>query len=93
MHGLFQRCKDTEYAMEQPAKSNYLRLLFLNMVNQSIIIQYPSNYQMSLASNVEGRIKTFTCSTCDKTFDNQQTLDSHISRDHSVQSESPAGVG
>ena len=48
---------------------------------------------MSLASNVEGRIKTFTCSTCGKTFDNQQTLDSHISRDHSVQSESPAGVG
>ncbi len=49
--------------------------------------------KMSRASNVEGKNKTFTCSTCGKTFDSQQTLDSHMSRDHSVQSESPAGVG
>lgn len=48
---------------------------------------------MSRASNVEGRNKTFTCSTCGKTFDNQQTLDSHMSRDHGVQAESLAGVG
>ncbi len=48
---------------------------------------------MSRASNVEGRNKTFTCSTCGKTFDSQQTLDSHKGKDHTVQSESPAGVG
>jgi ribosomal protein L31 len=48
---------------------------------------------MSRASNVEGRNNTFTCSTCGKTFDNQSTLDSHMSMDHSVQAESPAGVG
>jgi hypothetical protein len=48
---------------------------------------------MSQASNVEGRNKTFTCSTCGKTFDSQQTLDSHKDKDHSEQSESPAGAG
>ena len=48
---------------------------------------------MSRASNVERRNKSFTCSTCGKIFDSQQTLDSHKGRDHSVQSESPAGVG
>jgi len=48
---------------------------------------------MSRASSVEDRNKTFTCSTCGKTFDSQQTLDSHRNRDHSLQSEPPAGVG
>ena len=40
---------------------------------------------MSRASNVEGRNKTFTYSTCGKTFDSQQTLDFHMNRDQSIQ--------
>jgi hypothetical protein len=48
---------------------------------------------MSRASNADSRNKIFACSICGKTFDSQQTLDSHKSKDHSVQSESPAGVG
>ncbi len=48
---------------------------------------------MSRASNVDSRNKIFACSTCGKTFDSQQTLDSHKGRDHGVQPESPAGVG
>jgi hypothetical protein len=48
---------------------------------------------MSRASNAEGRIKPLICTICGKRFDSQQTLDSHKGKDHSVQSESPAGVG
>ena len=38
-------------------------------------------YDMSRASNKEGRNKTFTCSTCGKSFDSQQTLDSHKNKE------------
>jgi hypothetical protein len=48
---------------------------------------------MSGASNLAGRMKTFTCLICGKNFESNETLQVHKDKEHSITPEPPAGVG
>ena len=37
--------------------------------------------------------KEYRCSICDKIFDSAETLNSHMTMEHSQKSHAPAGVG
>jgi len=37
--------------------------------------------------------KEYHCSICNKVFDSAETLNSHVSMEHSQKSHAPAGVG
>jgi hypothetical protein len=38
-------------------------------------------------------LKEYRCSVCSKIFDSAETLNSHMSMEHSQKSQAPAGVG
>jgi hypothetical protein len=50
---------------------------------------------MAAASNPKrsSAAKEYRCSVCDKVFDNPETLNSHLSMEHSQKGHAPAGVG
>jgi Zinc finger, C2H2 type len=50
---------------------------------------------MAAASNRKrsSSLKEYRCSICSKIFDNPETLNSHMSMEHSQKSHAPAGVG
>jgi hypothetical protein len=48
---------------------------------------------MAAASNRKSSVKEYRCNTCGKAFDSAETLNSHISMEHSQKSHAPAGVG
>ena len=48
---------------------------------------------MAAASNRKSSAKEYRCSICGKAFDSSESLNSHISMEHSQQSHVPAGVG
>ena len=49
---------------------------------------------MATASNLKGSpSKEYRCTICGKVFDSDETLNSHMSMEHSQKSHSPAGVG
>ena len=48
---------------------------------------------MAAASNRKSPAKEYRCSICGKAFDSSETLNSHISMEHSQKSHAPAGVG
>ncbi len=48
---------------------------------------------MAAASNCKHTAKEYRCSMCGKAFDSAETLNSHISMEHSQKSHAPAGVG
>ncbi len=48
---------------------------------------------MAAASNRKRSAKEYRCSICGKVFDGLETLNSHISMEHSQKSHAPAGVG
>jgi len=48
---------------------------------------------MAAASNRKRSPKEYRCSICDKIFDGAETLNSHLSMEHSQKSHAHAGVG
>jgi hypothetical protein len=49
---------------------------------------------MTIASNSKrSAVKEYRCSICGKAFDSAETLNSHMSMEHSQRSHAPAGVG
>ncbi|MFL6456367.1 MAG: C2H2-type zinc finger protein [Nitrososphaeraceae archaeon] len=48
---------------------------------------------MAAASNRKRSAAKYRCSICGKAFDSAETLNSHISMEHSQKSHAPAGVG
>ena len=48
---------------------------------------------MAAASSRKPSAKEYRCSICNKVFDSAETLNSHISMEHSQTSHAPAGVG
>ncbi|HJT49222.1 MAG TPA: hypothetical protein VJ729_13645 [Nitrososphaeraceae archaeon] len=49
---------------------------------------------MAAASNRKrSTAKEYRCSICNKIFDSVETLNSHVSMEHSQRSHAPAGVG
>jgi Zinc finger, C2H2 type len=51
---------------------------------------------MATASNTQrysSPLKEYRCSICDKIFDSVETLNSHMSMEHSQKSHAPAGIG
>ena len=48
---------------------------------------------MATASNRKSSAKEYRCSICGNVFDSSETLNSHISMEHSQKSHAPAGVG
>jgi hypothetical protein len=49
---------------------------------------------MATASNRKrSAAKEYRCSICNKIFDSEETLTSHISMEHNQTSHAPAGVG
>jgi Zinc-finger of C2H2 type len=48
---------------------------------------------MATASNRKRSPKEYRCSICNKLFDSAETLNSHVSMEHSQTSHAPAGVG
>jgi C2H2 type zinc finger protein len=48
---------------------------------------------MAATSNRKSSVKEYRCNMCGKAFDSAETLNSHISMEHSQKSHAPAGVG
>ncbi len=50
---------------------------------------------MAAASNRKrsSSVREYRCSICDKVIDSAETLNSHVSMEHSQKSHAPAGVG
>ena len=50
---------------------------------------------MAAASNAQrsSALEEYRCSICGKVFDGAETLNSHMSMEHSHKSHAPAGVG
>ena len=48
---------------------------------------------MAAASNSKRSVKEYRCSICNKIFDSEETLNSHVSMEHSKKSHAPAGAG
>ena len=51
---------------------------------------------MATASNRKrhaSSLKEYRCTLCNKIFDSAETLNSHVSMEHSQKSHAPAGVG
>jgi hypothetical protein len=56
---------------------------------------FNDNKQWSTMGTVwnPSRNKSLTCAICGKNFEDQLTLDAHKKLEHSMEGESPAGVG
>ena len=48
---------------------------------------------MTAASNRKRSSKEYHCSICNKIFESAETLNSHLTMEHSQKSHAPAGVG
>jgi hypothetical protein len=61
------------------------------MINTQCILTY--TVIMATASNRKRSAKEYRCSICNKVFDGAETLNSHVTMEHSQTSHAPAGVG